>query len=353
MPSALSEPLFIVISIGLALFVVTMVILRMRRPAGSEPDPVLASENEAATGPLAAVVVNPSKFDDDGASVRKAVESACRRRGWRVPLWIETTAEDTGTGQARQALDQGVDLILACGGDGTVRQVAAVVAGTHVPLGLLPAGTGNLLARNVGIDVLNMEKAIETALAGDDVPVDVGYIRFDDDDPAIFLVMAGMGLDAQIMLSAPENLKSRVGPLAYVFSGARHLYGPRTKVDVAVDDEPLRRRRIRALIVGNCGKLVGGLVLMPDARIDDGLLDAVTIAPQGVVGWGNVATAVLTRDRRGHRTFERFRGSRISAVAEDPLPAEIDGDPVGYAGSFETWVDHKALVVRGPGARAK
>lgn len=345
---SLSEPISFVLVTGLVLAVLGagFALLTRHRTSDSESAPQLDPIPPGAAAPQAAVVVNPSKFTDDGRAVRASLERSCRRHGWRPPLWIETTPEDPGAGQTREALSREVDLVIACGGDGTVRQVAEVLAGTEVPMGLIPAGTGNLLARNVGINVTDLDRAIEAALTGQDLAVDVGHISFDGQEPAVFMVMAGMGMDADIMLSAPEDLKARVGPAAYWVSGARHLYGPRTKVRISVDDEPLGRRRVRAIIVGNCGKLVGGLVLMPDARVDDGLLDAVSIAPQGVVGWGNVATAVVTRDRRGHRTFERFRGARISATAAQPLPAEIDGDPVGQAQSFETWVESGALRLR-------
>lgn len=347
-----SDALQTVVVIGLvvaaALLILGLVLANQRnqRLDAVDAHPELRPVDNA-TGPLAAVIVNPTKFLDGGASVRRLVDSMGRERGWRPPLWLTTTADEPGATQARLALAAGADTVIVCGGDGTVRQVAEILVGTGVPLGLLPAGTGNLLARNVGIDVQDFARAIETALVGTDRPVDVGYISFDDGPEQIFLVMAGMGFDADMMLSAPEGLKAKVGPAAYVVSGARHLLGDRIRVGVSVDGGPESRRQVRAVIVGNCGKLMGGVVLMPDARLDDGQLDAVAIAPKGLMGWGDVGAAILTRDRKGHRTFERYRGRAIDATAAEPLPVEIDGDPVGYATSMRTRVMPGVLTVRG------
>lgn len=357
MPGAASDSLALVVLIGLLVLIVGAgaIMATMRGSTPTDDASSTTSEHPADAelpddAPLAAVVVNPSKFPDDGAQVRKDVVAACRRHGWREPLWLETTAESPGAEQAKDAVSQGASLVMACGGDGTVRQVAEVLEGTDIPLGLLPAGTGNLLARNIGMDVVDMNSAIEVALTGMDLKMDVGHISFDDKPPSVFLVMAGMGFDADVMRSAPEDLKAKVGPLAYAVTGLRHLNGKRTRVDLQVDGTPRGRRRIRAFIVGNCGKLVGNLVLMPDAEIDDGLLDAVSVAPNGIVGWSNVVVSVVTRDRRGHRTFERFRGRRIVMTAVEPLPAEIDGDPVGDALKFESWVDPQSLTVKVEGS---
>lgn len=296
--------------------------------------------------PRAALVINPTKFDDEGRRVRSTVKTLSRDLGWASPVCYPTTKEDTGQGQTEQALGRGVDVVLACGGDGTVRAVATALSGTRTPLGLLPAGTGNLLARNIEMDLADMRAAVRTALTGGDRAVDVGVISLDDGPSQRFLVMAGMGFDADIMGNTSEQLKSAVGPLAYLVAGVQRLYGPRTKLAVGVDDRQARTRRARAIIVGNCGRLFGGIMLMPEAEIDDGLLDVVTLAPRGLVGWANLATAVLTRNRRGHPTLDRARGTSISIAAEEPMPVQIDGDPIGRAQVMRVWVEPGALRVR-------
>lgn len=299
----------------------------------------------------AAVVVNPTKFDDLD-TVRKQLTHGCTSAGWAEPMWIETTAEDPGVGQARQALDAGVDLVCPLGGDGTVRAVAQTMVHTGVPVGLLPGGTGNLLARNLELPVTDLDEALAVALAGSDRPIDVGQVRFDvsgedqDGEEQVFLVMAGFGFDAAMMADAPEKLKSKVGWLAYAVSGLKNLNGPRVRVRIKADDEPSYQRRVQTVLVGNCGKLTGGIVLLPEAVLDDGWLDAVTLSPTGLVGWATVAARVI--HRTGHPKIDHIRCHELRVGAERPQEGQLDGDTVGQVRGMRTRVDPGALLVRMP-----
>ena len=123
----------------------------------------------------------------------------------------------------------------------------------------------------------------------------------------------------------------RVGPLAYVISGFRAMRGRRTRVSLTLDDEPPLRRRTRTVVVGNSGTLLGGLVLMPRAAIDDGVLDVVNIAPSTLVGWLAVAVRVITRRRRGHERVEHWQAKSIVIESDAPQPSQLDGDPIGEA----------------------
>jgi len=295
--------------------------------------------------PLPAVVVNPTRIEPD---TRRQVTAVCTGLGWSEPLWLETTVEDPGTGQAREAVERGADVVLACGGDGTVRSVAEALAGTGVAMGLIPAGTGNLLARTIGTPQ-DVVAATRVALAGDDRKIDVGRVRVDGAaDERVFLVMAGTGFDAAIMANTPEALKVRVGPLAYVISGFRAMHGRRTRVSITLDDQPTLRRRTRTVLVGNSGTLLGGLVLMPKAAIDDGVLDVVNIAPSTLVGWLAVALRVITRRHRGHARVEHWQARSILIESDTPQPSQLDGDPIGEVTTLRIRVDPATLVLRVP-----
>jgi diacylglycerol kinase family enzyme len=301
-----------------------------------------------------AMVVNPTKFSDVDAARRQAT-SMCTSLGWDEPLWLETTADDPGRGQTQHALEQGVDLVCALGGDGTVRTVAENVVHTGVPLGLLPQGTGNLLARNLGLPLDDLDAALRIALTGVDRTVDVGRVVFDvsgeDSDPVerVFLVMAGLGFDAAMMAGVTEQLKARVGWLAYVFSGLTNLGGERVKARMRADGGPEIVRRVRTVIVGNCGRLTGGIVLIPDAEVDDGWLDVVALSPRGFVSWASMATRVLSR--REDRRIGRRRCREVSVRCDVPQEGQLDGDPVGTVRAIRARVDRGALVVRVPAAR--
>jgi len=318
------------------------VVLVRRRGSGSDPESLVAEPDDR---PLPAVVANPTKIEP---GTRAQITAVCTGLGWAQPLWLETTVEDPGTGQARRAVERGADVVLACGGDGTVRSVAQALAGSGVALGLVPTGTGNLLARALGTPP-GVAAATRVALTGDDRAIDVGRVRVDgDEQERVFLVMAGTGFDAAIMENTPEALKVRVGPFAYVISGFRAMRGRRTRVTLTVDDGPPLRRRTRTVLVGNSGSLLGGLVLMPAATIDDGVLDVVNLAPKGLVGWVAVAIRLITRRRRGHSRVEHWQARSIVVEADAPQPSQLDGDPIGDARELRIRVEHAALVVRVP-----
>jgi YegS/Rv2252/BmrU family lipid kinase len=288
----------------------------------------------------AAVVVNPTKVDDDEA-FRKSVRQVMDEHGWDEPLWLETTPEDPGRGQAESAVSAGAGLVLACGGDGTVTACAEGVAGTGTPLAIIPKGTGNLLARNLGLP-MGTDEALAVALGGVQRPIDAGRVN-----GTLFVVMAGLGLDAQMLSGTSEPLKKRLGWLAYAVSAARHLGDRPMRVTVSADGGPGRRMRASALIVGNVGWLRGGLPLLPDARPDDGMLDAVVLIARGPAGWLAVAANIaLRRPARGRIHRVQFTELRVTLDQEQPW--ELDGEVMGSTRQLTVTAQPGALLLRLP-----
>jgi YegS/Rv2252/BmrU family lipid kinase len=288
----------------------------------------------------AAVVLNPTKLDDDEA-FRKSVRRAMDDHGRPEPLWLETTPEDPGLGQARSAVSAGVDLVLACGGDGTVAACAEGVTGTGVPLGIIPLGTGNLLARNLGIPT-GLEEALEVALGDEQQPIDAGEVN-----GTLFVVMAGLGLDARMLSGTSEPLKKRLGWLAYAVAAVRHLGDRPMRVTISADGGRPRRLRVSALIVGNVGWLRGGLPLLPDARPDDGMLDAVALVARGVTGWLAVAAHILLR-RPAHGRVYRVQFTELQVRLGRDQPWELDGEVMGSTRRLTVVAQPGGLLVRMP-----
>jgi diacylglycerol kinase family enzyme/membrane-associated phospholipid phosphatase len=292
-----------------------------------------------------AVIVNPTKVDAD--AFRAKVSESTRAAGWDEPLWFETTVDDAGASMARAAVAAGADVVMVAGGDGTVRVVCAQLASTGVPVGVVPIGTGNLLARNLGIP-LGRDQALDVVLRGQDRAVDLVQVKGDDLDTTRFLVMAGMGLDAAIMDGAPDALKRRVGWPAYFLAGLRHLRYPAVRIDISVDGAEPVRRRARTVVVGNVGILTGGIPLIPDARVDDGLLDVVVIAPRRVLGWLSLVWRVLTKHPRTDERLDRFTGRSVVLTAASPTPRQLDGDTVGSGCEIHAEIEPGVLLLRVP-----
>ncbi len=294
-----------------------------------------------------AVVLNPAKVENTLA-FKALVNKMAADSGWDEPEWYQTRVDDTGKSMAEAAAVAGADLVLVCGGDGTVRTVCAELAGTGIPVGVVPAGTGNLLARNLGIP-LYLQTAIDVALNGQDRAIDLVSVSGDGIAPdEHFMVMGGMGFDAAIMEGANEQIKAKVGWLAYVVSALRNLMFPAVRLEISMDDGPATRHRARTVIVGNVGYLQAGIPLLPDASIDDGVLDVVLVSPNRFLSWLPVAVRVLSRNKRTDAALDRMTGRKVSIRASHDTPRQLDGDSIGAGRELRAECIHGRLLVRVP-----
>jgi YegS/Rv2252/BmrU family lipid kinase len=293
-----------------------------------------------------AAILNPSKIDDLG-QFRMLLETLAKNSGFASVAWWETTVEDTGYGMAHEAAVSGCDLVVAIGGDGTIRAVCEELAGTGIPVGIVPAGTGNLLARNLEIP-LYLRSAVDVALNGQDRAIDMVEVSGDKMGDATFLVMAGLGFDAAIMEGVNEDIKARVGWLAYVWSGLKSLMFPAVRVDVSVDGAPFTRHRARTLVIGNVGFLQAGMPLIPDAAIDDGKLDVVLLYPRRFLSWLPLAVRVLTKNPRTDETITRMTGREVVVRTHVDAPRQLDGDLIPPGRELRARCVHGRLLVRVP-----
>ncbi|ROQ59314.1 diacylglycerol kinase family enzyme [Streptomyces sp. 840.1] len=287
------------------------------------------------------VVVNPTVTDD---TQRETLRLVLEQHGHHCVEFVSTTAADPGGGQAAAAVRDGASLVVVCGGDGTIRAAADALAGTGVPLAVVPCGTGNLLARNLGLP-LTPAAALDAALSGSVRPVDLGRIEGDSLPATHFTAMSGAGLDAAMLENTGDAAKSAIGWPAYVVAGVRSLRAPRMSVSIRLDNGPVLHRTARMVLLANIGRVQGGAALVPAAEPDDGLLDLAVFDPRGPGGWLRAGGILLrgrskpprpsgegsfpAADSTGHGTpVEYFTFRRAELRFASAQPREFDGDPV-------------------------
>ncbi|KUN90359.1 diacylglycerol kinase [Streptomyces bungoensis] len=318
-------------------------------PPAPASTPTSGPSRPAAPG-RTAVIFNPTVTDEAG---RDALRRVLEHHGHTAPVFVETTADDPGGGQTAGAVRDGATLVVVCGGDGTLRAAAESLAGTDVQLALVPCGTGNLLARNLGLPLAPAD-ALDAALRGTPHRVDLARIEGDGLPPTHFAAMAGAGLDAATMRRANANdrAKAVLGWPTYVLAVLRELRTPRTRVSVRLDGAPALRRTARMVLVGNIGTVQGGVTVLPDARADDGRLDLLILDPRGLGGWLSAlwtllrgGTTAARESGDGGAPVEFFTFRRAEFTFDSELPRELDGDPVTAGRHLTAEVRPGALTV--------
>lgn len=304
--------------LGLASVWVLATIYRRHRPSEriekSTAPPI--SSNGAASGGKIAVVANPAGANGQAKRLRRAMESR-----HITGDWFETTKEDPGVGQARRATASGAGVVLACGGDGTVRACIEGLAGSDATLAVMPAGTGNLLATNLAVPD-GADDVLDSILEGQTTRIDIGRANGE-----AFAVMAGVGLDARVMRDTGRSAKDRFGVLAYVVEGLRHLSDPPVPCRVRVDGEAVFTGEAATVLVGNLGEVQSGVSLFPDSSPTDGKLDVLVIEADSPRDWLTAVWEIVTGRQGDSAPTHRFSGESIVVDLERPTPYELDGEP--------------------------
>lgn len=304
-------------------------------------------------GHLVGAIVHPAK--PRSAPALAALRRATRSRGWPEPIVLETSVDHPGATQVGELLDQGVGRLVAIGGDGTVREVAAALsrsgpASDHVTLGVIPAGTANLWARTLGVHGYGLDEVAEVAVDGPARDSDLAWIAVTAPDGTTrthdVAVVAGVGMDAEAFAATGERSKALMGWAAYFAALGRHAVGDPVSLTAHLDGRPATRETARTVLVGNCRVLPLGLPLMPSASMTDGRLDVLVVAPRTVAGWLGVGVGVLTGNRGGWTGMRTHRARRVVLELDEPTAVHVDGDPVGDAVRVEVGVSPAAFLVR-------
>lgn len=341
------------------------------------------------------VVMNPVKHADP-AAFQSEVESAARKHGVDEIHWLETTREDPGTGQAIQAVRNGATLVIAAGGDGTVRAVAAGLAHLDVRMGIIPVGTGNIFARNLFLSYSNVEDAVATALGNSFRTVDVGWLRCHDTvrslglpaegalvraqyqdekqtlsylprrDEYSYIVVSGLGYDGETMAQTDPKLKKSIGWAAYMVSGAQALSVPRLDAHIRLENTrhkpgasrkvEVRHANVRSILFANVSELLF-LTLSPDAQMDDARFDVIAVDVRAsVLGWLSVGWKFVAHSLQIPAKSFAISPGRVavrqahaaSIRLDQPATVEADGDAIAVAYGVDVRIDPEAICVAAP-----
>lgn len=302
----------------------------MKSDAGTPPPPKFV-----------VAVFNPASGTGDPQARRRALEAALRQEGVRAEI-RDTSPGASATELARAAVAEGVQRVLACGGDGTVMEVAAALVGQPVALGIVPGGTGNLLATNLEIPS-SLPGAVRVALRGRIRQIDVG--RSGED---VMVMMAGIGWDAQMIRDADRELKGRFGFLAYFWAALRHLGRPPVRFRIRLDDDRPISRRAKTVLVANFGRITGGLPVVPRADPSDGYLDVAILTAETLPGFAGLCASALLRRLERDPRIQYYRVRRVRITAGHPQPIQFDGNDRGATRVLELEVAPAALRVMVP-----
>jgi diacylglycerol kinase (ATP) len=286
-----------------------------------------------------AVIAHSGKTVDGGLPELRRVLA---RHGVSDPLWAEVPKSRKAPKQVRRLLEQGADHFVVWGGDGMAQRCIDTLAGTGSTVSIVPAGTSNLLASNLGIPK-DIEGAVATGLQGLERPIDVASLNGER-----FAAMAGAGFDADMIGGADGALKDRLGRAAYLWTGAKSMRTPSFSASIKVDGAPWYDGPATCVLAGNVGALFAGVEVFADAVPDDGRIDIAVITAEGVAEWTRtVARTVAGRPERSP-FFRVTQGREVKVKLDRKVPYELDGGARAKVKSYRLAVEPGAITVRVP-----
>ncbi len=292
-----------------------------------------------STSRKVAVVAHNGKSFGGGLMQLRDVLAA---KGIDQPLWYEVPKSKMVPARIKQARKHGAELIFVWGGDGTVQRGIDAMVGHPGVLAILPAGTANLLANNLGIP-LELEEAVLVGLDGTNRVLDVGRINGEH-----FAVMAGTGLDALMIRDADRSLKDRFGRAAYVWTGVRNVRHKLTRTKIRVDGNTWFDGDSSCVLIGNVSEISGGITVFEHAKTDDGRLDIAVVTADGALQWARA----LTRAAIGHADrsplVQMTTAAKIEIKTERALPYELDGGARPKTDLLKVRVIPNAITIRVP-----
>jgi YegS/Rv2252/BmrU family lipid kinase len=296
---------------------------------------------------LAVVITNPGASRAERGHLERAVDHL--KKGGLEVMVRRTAEAGHGAELAREAVADGADLLVAHGGDGTIMEVAAAVAGTRLPVGLLPAGTGNRLADNLGI-TSSTRHAAGIILDGKRRRLDLGRLTTSA-GVRYFAVTAGCGFDADLMHHTDSALKRELGIGAYVAAAVK-LGGSITRARVRIETDNGDVEACAAMVlVANCPAIIPlGSPMAPGIRPDDGVFDVMLIDAATFAGAARVAWMLLMGEADRDSAVTMLKATRISVSTDPSLPAQADGEPHGST-PFNVEMLPGGLTVLAPASR--
>lgn len=300
------------------------------------------------------IIVNPFAGSDEVAALRRQIGGAFSELDLGFDL-VTTGHAGHATELARGAVELGYARVAVCGGDGTLAETATGLAGSRIPLGLIPRGTANQVAQNLGIPT-DLDDAVRVIATGATRTIDVGRIG-----DRVFALCAGAGFDAAVMQAATRELKERWGFGAYVYAAMKEaLTATPCRFHIRADDREFEVDAV-SVLVANVGELFAGWLPLrfslgpqPTSAWNDGLFDVVVVSPQRLPDMAAILLRSAQHRFTGSDRLAHFQAASITVDAKPAIAVQVDGDPAGTTPiSMDVMRDALDVIVPAPAGRGR